>query len=204
MLKLGILISGRGSNMRALVKASQSGKINATPAVVIADRDARGIAVAKALGVDTRIVDADPKATRAAYDRRIESSLRDFGVTPRGGLVCLAGFMRILGPEFVSKYKNRILNVHPALLPAFSGLSAQRQAIEYGVRVTGCTVHFVDPGVDTGPIITQRAVRVRDGDTTSTLSERILAQEHRAYVEAVSMVADGRVRVRGNRVVRRA
>lgn len=202
MIKLGILISGRGSNMTALLKAVKSGKIRAEPAIVIANRDAAGLQTAKKMGVKTMIVPSKNFAgTRSEYDAKIETVLREYGVTPRNGLVCLAGFMRILGPELVTRYKNRILNVHPALLPAFRGLDAQRQALEYGACVTGCTVHFVDADVDTGPIIVQRTVDVRKNDNLESLTARILVQEHKAYVEAVSMVADKRIRINRRRVV---
>ena len=203
MLKLGILISGRGSNMAALLRAARAGRLAAEPAIVISDRDAPGLAIAERMGVRTRVIPARGfSGSRRGYDARIEAALRGAGVGPRGGLVCLAGFMRILGPDIVRSYAGRILNIHPALLPAFPGLHAQRQALEYGARVTGCTVHFVDAGVDTGPVIVQRAVRVRDNDTEETLSARILAREHGAYVEAASLVADGRVRLRRGLLVR--
>lgn len=190
--------------MASLVRAALSGRIRAEPSVVISSREgAAGLAAARRLGVPTETVpSAGFGGTRAEYDGLVRSALRRHGVTPRAGLVCLAGYMRIVGPALVSEYRGRILNVHPALLPSFPGLGAQRQALEAGVRVTGCTVHFVDAGVDTGPIVAQRAVRVLDGDTEASLSARILAQEHRAYVEAASMVADGRVRLRRGRAVR--
>lgn len=190
--------------MASLVRAALSGRIRAEPSVVISSREgAAGLAAARRLGVPTETVpSAGFGGTRAEYDGLVRSALRRHGVTPRAGLVCLAGYMRIVGPALASEYRGRILNVHPALLPSFPGLGAQRQALEAGVRVTGCTVHFVDAGVDTGPIVAQRAVRVLDGDTEASLSARILAQEHRAYVEAASMVADGRVRLRRGRAVR--
>ncbi len=204
LMRLAVLISGRGSNMASLLRAARSGRIRAEPRVVISSReDARGLEVARKMGVMTETVpSAGFSGSRLEYDRLVASALRRHGVTPQTGLVCLAGFMRIVGPELVAAYRGRLLNVHPALLPSFPGLGAQRQALQRGARVTGCTVHFVDGGVDTGPIITQRAVHVLDGDTEGTLSARILAQEHRAYVEAASMVADGRVRLRRDRVVR--
>ncbi|MDD9825788.1 MAG: phosphoribosylglycinamide formyltransferase [Thaumarchaeota archaeon] len=202
--RMAVLISGRGSNMVSLVRAALAGRIRAEPAVVVSSREgAAGLEAARRLGVPTETVrSAGFAGGRAKYDREIRSALRRHGVTPRAGLVCLAGYMRIVGPELVSEYRGRVLNVHPALLPSFPGLNAQRQALDAGVRVTGCTVHFVDAGVDTGPVIVQRAVRVLDGDTEESLSARILAQEHRAYVEAASMVADGRVRLRRGRAVR--
>lgn len=201
--KMAILISGRGSNMGALLRAAKSGKIRAEPAIVIANRDAAGLAVAKKMGVKTAIVQSKGfVGTRSQYDAKLEAVLCEHGVSARNGFVCLAGFMRVLGSEFVSRYKNRILNVHPSLLPSFRGLDAQRQALEYGARVTGCTVHFVDAGVDTGPVIVQRTVNVLDGDTPDALSARILIQEHKAYVEAASLVASRRIRIRRGRIVR--
>jgi len=190
--------------MASLVRAAQAGRIMAEPRVVISSREgAAGLAAARRLGVATEVVrSAGFGGSRLEYDRLLASALRRHGVTPRAGLVCLAGFMRIVGPGLVSAYRGRLLNVHPALLPSFPGLGAQRQALDAGVRVTGCTVHFVDAGVDTGPIVAQRAVRVLAGDTEASLSARILAQEHRAYVEAAAMVADGRVRLRRGRAVR--
>ena len=202
MMKLGILISGRGSNMIALLKAVKSGKIRAEPTVVIANRNASGLQTAKKMGIKTIIIPSKNFAkSRAEYDRKIDEALHEHGITPRNGLVCLAGFMRILGPEFVTKYKNRILNIHPALLPSFRGLDAQKQALDYGVQITGCTVHFVDAKVDTGPIIIQHAVNVKKNDTLKTLSARILAEEHAAYVHAVALVSSGRVYVRRDKII---
>ncbi|MDA7952967.1 MAG: phosphoribosylglycinamide formyltransferase [Nitrosopumilus sp.] len=202
MSSLGILISGRGSNMEAILGAVRDGRIGAGAAVVISSRpDAAGLGIAKRMGVRTSVIEPAGEE-RPEYDERIAGELADAGVTPEGGLVCLAGFMRILGPGIVSRYKDRILNVHPSLLPSFPGLSAQRQAIEAGVRVSGCTVHIVDAGTDTGPIIEQAAVPVLPGDTEESLAARILAEEHRIYPEAVAMMADGRVEVRDGRVIR--
>ncbi len=201
-MRLGILISGRGSNMSAILRAVRKGRIRAEPAVVISNRpEAAGLARAEKMGVPVRVVPSKGFAgTRERYDRLVSEELSSFGVTPRSGLVCLAGFMRVLGPRFVARYRNRVLNVHPSLLPAFPGLGAQRQALEGGARVSGCTVHLVDEGTDTGPIISQAAVPVKHGDTPDSLSARILRAEHRIYPEAVGLFADGRVRVRGGRV----
>ena len=202
MLNLGILISGRGSNMEAIIKAVRTKKIPANPALVISNRpDAAGLRVAEGLGVKTAVIESSGfKGSRQEYDRKVADELARNGVRPRSGLVCLAGFMRIVGPEFVRRYKNRVINIHPALLPAFPGLGAQRQALDYGARYSGCTVHFVDSGVDTGPIILQKVVEVKKGDTEQALSERILAQEHVAYPEAVRLFALGKINVSGRRV----
>ena len=201
-MRLGILISGRGSNMSAILRAVRRGRVRAEPAVVISNRpEAAGIASAERAGVPVRVIRSKGFAgTRERYDRLVAEELRSFGVTPRAGLVCLAGFMRVLGPRFVDVYRNRVLNVHPSLLPAFPGLEAQRQALEGGARVSGCTVHLVDEGTDTGPIVLQAAVPVRQDDTPGSLAGRILRAEHRVYPEAVGLFADGRVRVRGGRV----
>ncbi len=189
--------------MEAIVRSARDGGIPANPAVVVSNRpDAAGLGAAERLGVRTAVVESRGfGGSRQEYDRLVADELASNGVTPDGGLVCLAGFMRILGPEFVRTYKGRVINVHPALLPAFPGLDAQRQALDYGVRYSGCTVHFVDPGVDTGPIILQEAVEVLEGDTVEALSERILAREHVAYPEAVRLFALGRLRVSGRRVI---
>lgn len=201
-MRLGILISGRGSNMSAILRAVRGGRIRAEPAVVISNRpEAAGIARARSAGVPVSVVRSKGfSGTRGQYDARLAEELESFGVGPRAGLVCLAGFMRVLGPGFVSRYRNRVLNVHPSLLPSFPGLEAQRQALEGGARVSGCTVHMVDEGTDTGPIVAQAAVPVEEGDTAESLSARILRAEHRVYPEAVGLFADGRVRVRGGRV----
>jgi len=201
-LRLGILISGRGSNMSAILGAVKKGRIRAEPAVVVSNRpEAAGLARAERMGVPVRVIPSKGFAgTRERYDQTVSEELSSFGVTPRSGLVCLAGFMRVLGPRFVARYRNRVLNVHPSLLPAFPGLEAQRQALEGGARVSGCTVHLVDEGTDTGPIISQAAVPVKQGDTPDSLSARILRAEHRIYPEAIGLFADGRVRVRGGRV----
>lgn len=201
MLGLGILISGRGSNMDAIL-TSLSGKTGkVSPKVVISDKaDAPGLRIASEKhGVPVQVVPAE--GLRGwEYDSKLASALEAYGVTPASGLVCLAGFMRLLSPEFVRRYSMRILNIHPALLPSFPGLHAQRKAIEYGAKVSGCTVHFVDEGTDTGPVILQRAVPVGESDTEETLAERILRVEHELYPEAVSLFAEGRLAVQGRRV----
>ena len=201
-LNLGILISGKGSNMEAILKAIRKKRIPIKPAVVISNNpDAKGLEIAKKLGVPTEVIPSKGFAgTRWEYDQMIIECLERYNVTPKTGLICLAGFMRIISPEFIEKYKNKILNIHPALLPSFPGLHAQKQALDYGVKYSGCTVHFVDSGVDTGPIILQEIVPVKDGDTEETLSKRILAKEHVAYAKAVKLVAEGKVKTVKNTV----
>ena len=203
MLNLGILISGRGSNMDAILSAIKSGRIkNARPCVVISNKpDAAGLKIAsEKYGVPTKVV--LPNGAKGwDYDQKVVTALQEHGVMPQsGGLVCLAGFMRIISPEFVRHFKMRILNIHPALLPSFPGLHAQKQALDYGARLSGCTVHFVDEGVDSGPVILQRSVPVMDGDTEDSLSARILEQEHQLYPEAVRLFAEGRIKVEGRKV----
>jgi phosphoribosylglycinamide formyltransferase-1 len=201
-INLGILISGRGSNMDAILAAAKAGRMpGVRPALVVSNKpDAAGLkTAAEKYGVKTKVV--LPEGSKGwDYDKKVVHALEEAGVTPDGGLVCLAGFMRIISPEFVRHYKMRILNIHPALLPSFPGLHAQRQAVEYGVKVSGCTVHFVDEGVDSGPVILQRTVQVMEGDSEETLSARILEQEHQAYPEAVRLFSEGRLRVEGRRV----
>ena len=194
LLNLGILISGRGSNMKAILESVRGGKIPINPAVVISSSaDAGGLETARKLGVDALVLDAKKYGQdRAQYDGMIAGELARRGVTPDNGLVCLAGFMRILGKAFVRRYRGRILNIHPALLPSFPGLHAQRQAVEYGVKYSGCTVHFVDEGVDTGPILLQEVVPVHGSDTPESLAARILEKEHIAYPEAVRLFAEGK------------
>jgi phosphoribosylglycinamide formyltransferase 1 len=196
--RIGVLLSGRGSNFEALAESVSSGRIlNAEIAVVISHRDgAPGIERARARGIDARVIPSKG-LERDAYDRQVIAVMRE----KKADLVCLAGYMRLLSPYFVKEYHGRIVNIHPSLLPAFPGLEAQRQALEHGVKFTGCTVHFVDETLDAGPIILQAAVPVRDDDTVETLSERILAEEHRIYSEAVQIVLEGRYRIEGRRVI---
>ncbi len=181
-MKIGILISGLGSNMVALVDAVKSGEIlDSQVAVVISDKaDAAGLEKARTRGVETVVIERNGR-TREEHDAEIAAELNKRGVE----LVCLAGYMRLLSPPFIQAFPNRIINIHPSLLPAFPGLDAQKQAFEHGVRVTGCTVHFVDELLDHGSIILQKAVEVMDDDTVETLSARILDEEHKLYVEAV-------------------
>lgn len=203
MLNLAILISGRGSNMEAILKSIKKKKIPINPAVVISNKsDAAGLKIAKKLGVNTEVVDSSEyKGKRLEYDKKLMLILNKYGVTSKNGLVCLAGFMRIISPQFVRKYKNRILNIHPALLPSFSGLQAQEQAIKYGAKYSGCTVHFADEGVDSGPIIIQAVVKVKDSDTEESLSKRILTKEHEIYPQAVKLFAEGKIKVSGRRTI---
>lgn len=180
-----MLISGRGSNMLAISDAIQAGKIpEAEIVVVVSDKcDARGLLAADERGLKTRIIERKGR-NREEHEREIIKTLKEF----RADLVCLAGYMRLLSPCFIEAFRNRILNIHPSLLPAFPGLDAQRQALDHGVKITGCTVHFVDETLDGGPIIAKRAVPVLDDDTVETLSARILEQEHKLYPEAISKV----------------
>jgi phosphoribosylglycinamide formyltransferase-1 len=205
MINLGILISGRGSNMEAILKSIKRGKVPIKPAVVISNKpDAKGIKIAQKLGVKTEIIESvGIKGGSWDYDKKIVPVLEKYGVTPKNGLVCLAGFMRILSPEFIKHYKGRILNIHPAILPSFPGLHSQRQAVEYGVKYSGCTVHFVDDGIDTGPIILQAMIRVKDDDTEETLSRRILRKEHQIYPMAVKLFAQGRLEMVGRKIILR-
>ena len=198
-MKIGILISGRGSNMVALVDAVASGEIpDSEVAVVISDQpNAAGLSKASDRGVETLIIEKNGRK-RAEHDAEIVAALKERSVE----LVCLAGYMRLLSPEFVRAFPNRIVNIHPSLLPSFPGLNVQHQAIDHGVKVSGCTVHFVNDDLDAGPIILQRVVEVKDDDTAETLSARILEQEHSAYVEAVKLVASGQIEIVGRRTVK--
>jgi phosphoribosylglycinamide formyltransferase-1 len=197
MKKLGILLSGRGSNFEAIARNVQAGKIPAEIAVVISNReDAPGLDIARKMGLTTRFIPSKGKE-REAFDREVVAVLREFQVD----LVCLTGFMRILSPYFIRELPQRILNIHPALLPAFPGLDVQKQALEYGVKFSGCTVHIVDEGVDTGPIVCQAVVPILDADTPETLAARILKEEHRIYSEAVCLMIEDRVHIEGRRVL---
>jgi len=201
MKNLGILLSGRGSNFEAIARNVASGQISdARIVVVISNRpDARGLETARGLGLPSLIILSKDK-DRAEHDREVVAALQNYKVD----LVCLAGYMRLLSPWFVRQFPRRILNIHPSLLPAFPGLEAQEQAFAYGVKITGCTVHFVDEELDHGPIILQRTVPVLDTDDEHSLSARILEQEHIAYSEAIKMVLDGQFEVEGRRLVARA
>ena len=194
--RLGLLVSGRGSNLQAIIDAIASGQLDASIAVVISNRPgAMGLTRALAAGLPTEVLDHKLCASRREYDLALAALLQRYDVE----LVCLAGFMRLLGPEFVDAFPNAVLNVHPSLLPAFPGVNAQGQALEHGVKVAGCTVHVVTAELDAGPIIAQSAVPVLPADTVETLSARILVQEHRLYPKAIGMVLAGGWRVHGRR-----
>ena len=189
--------------MDAILAAIKSGEIkNIKPCVVISNKpDAAGLKIASdKYNVQTKVIPSDG-LKGWDYDQKVVAALQQYGVTPQSGLVCLAGFMRIISTEFVRQYKMKIINIHPALLPSFPGLHAQKQALDYGVRITGCTIHFVDEGIDSGPVILQKAVPVMEGDDEEKLSARILEQEHQLYPEVVKLFGEDRIRVQGRRVL---
>lgn len=197
MNRLGVLISGRGSNLEAIADQIDAGKLDAQIALVISSRpDAAGLQTARQRGLKTASIPSRG-LDREVYDRLLLQELRDSNVD----FVCLAGFMRLLSATFIRQFPNRILNIHPSLLPAFAGLDAQHQALEHGVKITGCTVHFVDEELDAGPILIQAAVPVLAGDDVQALSARILREEHRIYSEALRIVLSGRFRIEGRRVI---
>jgi len=196
---IGVLISGRGSNLQALIDAVADGALDARIAVVMSNRpSAAGLDRARAAGIETLVIDHTGFANRLDFDRAVAEALRNRGV----GLVCLAGFMRLIGAPLLEAFPNRILNIHPSLLPAFSGVDAPRQALAHGVKVSGATVHLVTSELDSGPIVVQAAVPVLDDDTVESLSARILAEEHRIYPQAVRLVVDGGWRLEGRRFIR--
>ncbi len=196
-MKIAVLASGRGSNFEAIAEAVKSGKINAEIAVLIVDkRKAGAIERAERFGINWIFVDPAGFPSREDYDRKVVSILKGIGID----LVCLAGYMRIITPPFVDSFKNRIMNIHPALLPSFQGLRAHERAIEYGVKVSGATVHFVDYGTDTGPVIVQAVVPVSPEDTPESLAKKVLKYEHRIYPQAVKWFVDGRISVNGRKV----
>lgn len=199
MKNLGILLSGRGSNFEAIADSVAAGRIpNARIAVVISNREvAPGIQKARERGLEAQVIPSKG-LEREEYDRKVVAVLEE----KRVELVCLAGFMRLLSPYFVERFRHRILNIHPALLPSFPGLEAQKQALEWGAKITGCTVHLVDETLDAGPIVVQAAVAVHDDDTEETLAARILKEEHRIYTEAINIVLAGKWRIEGRRVLR--
>ena len=188
--------------MKAILDAVKKQKIPIRPTVVISNKStAKGLKIARKFGVQTEVVESKGfQGSRWEYDKKIISVLKKYQVTPKNGLICLAGFMRIISPEFIKKYKNCVLNIHPAILPAFPGLDAQKQAIDHGVKYSGCTVHFADDGVDSGPIIVQAIVKVKDDDTEETLAKRILSKEHKAYSEAVKLIAENKIKIVGRKV----
>ena len=196
--KIAVFISGRGSNFKAILDAVIRGDINGQIEVVISDNpDAGGLLYARESGIKTAIFEFNKNIPRDSYFNNIIDFLEPYKID----LILLAGFMRVLSKNIINKYRNKIINIHPALLPSFPGTHAQRQALEYGVKVSGCTVHFVDEGVDTGPIIMQAAVEVKDDDTEESLSARILKHEHRIYPESVKLFCDDKLEIRGRRVI---
>ena len=188
--------------MESILKAIKKKKIPINPAVVISNKpNAKGLAIAKKMGIQTEVIESSKyKGKRLQYDKEIISTLKKYKVTPSNGLVCLAGFMRIISPYFIKEYKNKILNIHPALLPAFPGLDAQKQAIEFGSKFSGCTVHFVDEGEDTGPILIQEIVKINSNDTEKSLSKKILVKEHEIYPKAVELFAKKKISIKGRKV----
>lgn len=198
MLNIGVLASGRGSNFQAIIDAAESGSLNASVVLLIVD-DPSAFAIKRAEKHNIPYLHIDPKdfATKDAFYEKVAEELRAKDV----GLVVLAGFMRVVGKPLLEAFHMKVMNIHPALLPSFPGLHGQRQAVDYGVRVSGCTVHFVDEGVDTGPIILQKAVEVLQEDTEETLSERILRHEHRIFPEAIRLFSEGRLDVQGRKVI---
>ena len=189
--------------MEAILKSIKKKKIPINPKVVISNKpSARGLKIAQKLGVKTEVIESvGLNGDRWEYDKKIVSVLTKYDITPKNGLICLAGFMRIISPQFIRKYKNRIMNIHPALLPAFPGLHAQKQALMYGAKYSGCTIHFVDDGVDTGPVIIQAVVKVNYNDTEKTLSKRILVKEHQMYPEAIRLFAEKKIMIAGRRTI---
>jgi phosphoribosylglycinamide formyltransferase-1 len=196
-LRVGVLASGRGSNLEAIIAAIEAGRLPVVVAVVISDRPAaRALDIARRHGIEALVLQPAEHPGREAHEKAVIAALEE----RRIGLVCLAGYMRLLSASFVRQFEGRLLNIHPSLLPAFPGLHPHRQALDHGVRVSGATVHFVDEGTDTGPIILQAAVPVEPTDTEETLSARILVEEHRLYPEAIRLFAEGRLRIEGRRV----
>jgi phosphoribosylglycinamide formyltransferase 1 len=196
-LRIGVLVSGRGSNLQAIIDAIQTGALSAVVAVVISDTPGAGaIKKAENYGIPFVVIERNQYEGRAAFEAAIVQAVEDH----QAEVLALAGFMRILSGGFISRFPQRIVNIHPALLPAFPGLDAQAQALAYGVKVAGCTVHFVDEGTDTGPIILQEAVPIWENDTEETLAQRILAAEHKTYPRALQLLAEGRLAVEGRRV----
>ena len=187
--------------MEHILKSIKKNKIPITPVIVISNNfNAKGLEIAKKLGVKTQVIESKGiKGGNWEYDKKIILALEKYNVTPKNGLICLAGFMRIMSPDFIRHFKGRIMNIHPAILPSFPGLHSQKQALDYGVKYSGCTVHFVDEGIDTGQIILQAVVKVKDKDTEETLSKKILAKEHMIYAEAVKLFAQGKIKITGRK-----
>ena len=187
--------------MESILKSIKTKKIPINPAVVISNNsDAKGLKIANKLGINIEVIESKNfKGNKTEYDKKIMNTLANYGVTPKNGLVCLAGFMKIISPGFVKKYKNKIINIHPALLPAFPGLNSQKQALDYGAKYSGCTVHFVDSGMDTGPVIIQAVIEIKEKDTEKSLSKKILKEEHRIYPEAVNLFARKKIKILGRK-----
>ena len=198
ILKLGVLVSGRGSNLQSIIDHCEAGKIPAEVVVVISDKEnAYALERARKHGIEALFIDPKSYASKEEFEKAMGDELEKRGVE----LICLAGFMRILSPYFVNRFKNRIINIHPALLPSFPGLHGQKQAVDHAVKIAGCTVHFVDEGVDSGPIIIQAAVPVFSDDDEDTLAARILKCEHKIYPMAIKLIAEGRVEIQGRKVI---
>jgi phosphoribosylglycinamide formyltransferase-1 len=198
--KIGILLSGRGSNFEAIADSIQAGRFKAEIAIVISNRaEAPGLESARRRGLNAKLIPSKGRV-REEHDAEVVAALKEAGVD----LICLAGYMRLLSAEFIRAFPNRIINIHPSLLPAFPGMEAQKQALEYGVKVSGCTVHFVDEHLDHGPIILQKTVPVLDSDDVHSLSARILEQEHVAYSEAIAFLLSGDIEVQDRRVIRKS
>ena len=197
MINIGVLASGRGTNLQVIIEAIKEGKIEGRISIVISDNpDAYALKRARQHNIETRYINFKEFKNREDYDKEIIKALEEKKID----LVVLAGYMRILTPYFINVYKNKIMNIHPALLPSFPGLHAQRQAVEYGVKISGCTVHFVDEGVDSGPIILQKSVEVKAADTEESLAEKILKEEHQIYPRAIQLFSQGRLVIKGRKV----
>jgi phosphoribosylglycinamide formyltransferase-1 len=197
MINIGVLVSGRGTNLQAIIEAIEEGKIEGKIKIVISDNlDAYALKRAEQHNIETQYINHKEFKNREDYDKKIVETLENKEVE----LVVLAGYMRILSSYFIKAYKNKIINIHPALLPSFPGLQAQKQAVEYGVKISGCTVHFVDEGMDSGPIILQSAVEVSEDDTEESLAERILKEEHQIYSQAIQLFSQGRLIIKGRKV----
>ena len=197
MVNIGVLVSGSGTNLQAIIEAIEAGKIEGKICIVISDNpDAYAIKRAKKYNIKTQYINYKEFSNREEYDKKIISVLKEKDCD----LVVLAGYMKILTPYFINAYKNKIMNIHPALLPSFPGLHVQKKAIDHGVKVSGCTVHFVDEGLDSGPIIIQQVVEVKDDDTEESLAERILREEHRIYPRAIQLFSEGKLIIKGRRV----
>jgi len=202
-LKIGILVSGRGTNLEAIIESYKNNELGEVEiSVVISNKlNTSAIEKAKEHNIDTLIIEQKKNNNSELYDEILYKSLVNKGVTKENGLVVLAGFMKILSPWFIEQFKNRIINIHPSILPSFTGLKAQKQAIECGVKVSGCTVHFVTADLDSGPIILQESVKIKEGDTIETLSKKILVEEHKIYSKAIMLFAKKKLRIKGKKVM---